>query len=468
MSNQQNDIPSEKLHEECGVFGMYDNDGFDTARITYAGLFALQHRGQESCGIAINKDREITLHKDRGLVQEVFTSEVLDKLKGKMTVGHVRYSTTGENSVLNAQPLVSRYIKGQLAMAVNGQLSNYHELKHRLELDGAIFQTTNDTEIIMHLLARARLKTGRVETALAEVMKDLCGSYSLIMMSPQKLIACRDPRGMRPLCIGKIDNSYVIASESCALDTVRAEYIREVDPGEVVIIDENGLRTIRDNCIDPKTADMCIFEYIYFARSDSVIEGMSVHEARKLTGKILAETYPAEADLVAGVPDSGIDAAIGYAQASGIPYGKALMINRYVGRTFIQPSQEQRTTAVRLKINVMKDAVKGKRIVLVDDSIVRGTTCAKLVDMLKEAGAKEVHMRISSPPFVWPCYFGTDVPSKDSLLACHYSIEEIRKMIGADSLGFMPVERLSEIVPNIRCKFCDGCFTGNYPYTHED
>lgn len=468
MNDRQIDVPSEKLHEECGVFGMYDNDGFNTARITYAGLFALQHRGQESSGIAINQNREITLYKNQGLVQEVFTNDILEKLKGRMAIGHVRYSATGENSILNAQPLVSRYIKGQLAMAANGNLSNYQELKHRLELDGAIFQTTNDTEIIMHLLARARLKTGRVETALAEVMKDLKGSYSLIMMSPQKLIACRDPKGMRPLCIGKIDNSFVIASETCALDTVRAEFIREIDPGEVVIIDENGMRSIRDNCGDPKKSQICIFEYIYFARSDSVIEGMSVHEARKLTGKILAETYRVDADLVAGVPDSGVDAAIGYAQASGIPYGKALVINRYVGRTFIQPTQEQRTTAVRLKINVLKDTVKGKRIVLVDDSIVRGTTCAKLVDMLKEAGAKEVHMRISSPPFVWPCYFGTDIPSKDHLLACHYSVEEICKMIGADSLGFLPVERLPEIVPNIRCKFCDGCFTGKYPYSHED
>ena len=456
------------LHEECGVFAMFDNDGFDTARITYAGLFALQHRGQESAGIAINKDREITLYKDKGLVQEVFSSEVLEKLKGRMAIGHVRYSTTGENSVLNAQPLVSRYVKGQLAMAVNGNLSNYRELKHRLELDGAIFQTTNDTEIIMHLLARARMKTGRVETALAEVMKDLKGSYSLVMMSPQKLIACRDPQGMRPLCIGRIDNSFVLASETCALDTVRAEYVREVEPGEIVVIDADGMRTIRSNCGDPRTSRICIFEYLYFARSDSVIEGMSVHEARKLTGKILSETYPVDADLVAAVPDSGIDAAIGYAQAAGIPYGKALVINRYVGRTFIQPSQEQRTTAVRLKINVLKDAVKGKRIVLVDDSIVRGTTSAKLVEMLKEAGAKEVHMRISAPPFIWPCYFGTDIPSKEHLLACHYTVDEFCRMLGADSLGFMPVERLKEIVPEIRCGFCDGCFTGNYPYEHED
>lgn len=459
---------TDRLHEECGVFAMFDNDGFDVAGTTYAGLFALQHRGQESAGIAVNKDREITLYKNLGLVQEVFTPDILNKLKGRMAVGHVRYSTTGENSVLNAQPLVSRYVKGQLAIAVNGNLSNYKELKHRLEWDGAIFQTTNDTEIIMHLLARARMKTGRVETALAAVMKELKGSYSLVMMSPQKLIVCRDPKGMRPLCMGKIENSYVFASETCALDTVRAEYVRDVEPGEIIIIDKDGMRTIRDNCEDAAESKICIFEYLYFSRSDSYIGGMSVHEARKLTGKILSETYPVNADIVAGVPDSGIDAAIGYAEASGIPYGKALVINRYVGRTFIQPSQEQRSTAVRLKINVLREIVNGKRIVLVDDSIVRGTTSAKLINMLKEAGAKEVHMRISSPPFLWPCYFGTDVPSKENLLACHYTVDEICKMLGADSLGYMPVERLSEIVPNIKSKYCDGCFTGNYPYEHDE
>jgi amidophosphoribosyltransferase len=287
------------------------------------------------------------------------------------------------------------------------------------------------------------------------------------MMSPQKLIACRDPKGMKPLCMGKIENSYVFASETCALDTVRAEFVRELDPGEIVIVDVNGVRTIRDNCQDRKCAGMCVFEYLYFARSDSIIEGMSVHKARKLTGKILSETYPVDADIVAAVPDSGVDAAIGYAEASGIPYAKALMINRYVGRTFIQPTQEQRSTAVRLKINVIRDTVKDKKIVLVDDSIVRGTTCAKLVAMLKEAGAKEVHMRISAPPFIWPCYFGTDIPSKEHLMACNYTVDEIRDMIGADSLGFMPVERLPEVVPDINCGYCDGCFTGKYPYEHE-
>lgn len=457
----------DKLQEECGVFAMYDKDGFDVAQITYAGLFALQHRGQQSAGIAVNKDREITLHKDNGLVQEVFSKDILNSLKGTMAIGHVRYSADGEQSVLNAQPMVSRYIKGQIAVAINGTLTNFKELKQNLEQDGAIFQTTSETETIMHLLARARKNTGRVETALVEVMKQIRGAYALVMMSPQKLIACRDPKGMKPLCLGKIDNSYVLASETCALDTVRAEFIREIEPGEVVIIDKDGLRSIKDNCQDHKKAKMCIFEYLYFARSDSIIENMSVHIARKQTGKILSETYPVDADIVAAVPDSGVDAAIGYAEAAGIPYAKALMINRYVGRTFIQPTQEQRTTAVRLKINVIKETVKDKKIVLVDDSIVRGTTCAKLVSMLKEAGAKEVHMRISAPPFIWPCYFGTDIPSKEHLLACNHTVDEICEMIGADSLGFMPVERLHEIVPNINCGFCDGCFTGNYPYEHE-
>lgn len=459
---------TDKLHEECGVFAMFDNDGYDTARITYAGLFAMQHRGQQSAGIAVNNDRKVTLYKDNGLVHEVFSNDVINSLKGRMAIGHVRYSADGEQDVLNAQPLVSRYIKGPLAVATNGTLTNYRELKHQLEQEGAIFQTTNETEIIMHLLARARMETGRVETGLAKIMKtQLRGAYAIVMMSPQKLIACRDPKGMKPLCMGKIENSYVFASETCALDTVRAEFVRELDPGEIVIVDVNGVRTIRDNCQDRKCSGMCVFEYLYFARSDSIIEGMSVHKARKLTGKILSETYPVDADIVAAVPDSGVDAAIGYAEASGIPYAKALMINRYVGRTFIQPTQEQRSTAVRLKINVIRDTVKDKKIVLVDDSIVRGTTCAKLVAMLKEAGAKEVHMRISAPPFIWPCYFGTDIPSREHLMACNYTVDEIRDMIGADSLGFMPVERLPEVVPDINCGYCDGCFTGKYPYEHE-
>jgi len=454
------------IKEECGVFGIFDNDGFDCARLTYSGLFALQHRGQESCGIAVNNNREIKLYKNIGLVNEVFHSEQLDKLPGNMAIGHVRYSTTGETGVINAQPLVTHYIKGHLAMAHNGNLINTEELKLALMKKGAIFQTTSDTEVMLHVIAHERMKTGRVETALAQMMKIVKGSYSLIMMSPQKLIACRDPKGMRPLCLGKLNNSYVIASESCALDTVRAEFVRDIEPGEIIVIDKDGLRSIKDNC--GEKSHVCVFEYIYFARSDSIIDGMSVYEARKNCGRILAETNPVvNADLVMGVPDSGIDAAIGYAEASGIPYGKGLVVNRYVGRTFIQPTQAQRATAVRLKINVLKDSVKGKKVVMVDDSIVRGTTSSKLVDMLREAGATEVHMRISSPPFIWPCFFGTDIPSRDQLLACKHSVEEIRQMIGADSLAFLPPERLRDIVPNIDGEFCQGCFSGKYPYEVE-
>ena len=457
-----------KLKDACGVFGVYDKDGYDVARLTYAGLFALQHRGQESCGIAVNDNRKITHHRGLGHVGDVFRDTELDVLKGQMAIGHVRYSTCDDKGLHNAQPLVSMYIKGQLAMAHNGKLSNSVELKRQLELSGAIFQTNTDTEIMMHLLARERMITGRAETALASIMKKLEGSYSIVMMTPQKLIACRDPLGMRPLCLGKLGNSYVIASESCAFDTINATFIRDIDPGEIVIVDKNGLRTIRDNVGDRKKARICIFEYIYFARSDSVIENMSVHEARKNTGAILAEVAPVDADMVIGVPDSGIDAAIGYASRAGIPYGKGLVINRYVGRTFIKATPKERISAVQLKINVLKETIQGKRIIMIDDSIVRGTTSANLVTMLRDAGAKEVHMRISSPMFINACYYGTDIPSRDELFSYKYSKEEMRDIIGADSLEFYPVERLDEVVPKLNSGFCDACFTGNYPYRVPD
>lgn len=450
--------------EACGIFGVYDKDGYDVARLTYAGLFSLQHRGQESCGIAVNDNRIITHFKGLGHVSDVFHDRELDSLKGQMAIGHVRYATDTDKGLHNAQPLVSMYIKGQLAMAHNGSLSNSYELKRELELSGAIFQTTTDTEIMMHLLAKERMITGRAETALAKIMNRLEGSYCVVMMTPQKLIACRDPLGMRPLCLGKLGNSYVIASETCALDTIRAEYIRDVDPGEIIIIDKDGLRTIRDNVRSRDDSKLCIFEYIYFARPDSIIENMSVHEARKNTGAILSKVMPVDADMVIGVPDSGIDAAIGYAQASGIPYGKGLVINRYVGRTFIQPTQKERVTAVQLKINVLKETVAGKRIVMIDDSIVRGTTSANLVSMLRDAGAKEIHMRISSPMFKNPCFYGTDIPKKEDLISNKYSLEELRDIIGADTLAFLPIESLKDIVPKLKCGFCDACFTGNYPY----
>jgi amidophosphoribosyltransferase len=447
------------IKEECGVFGIYDNDGFDVSRLTYYGLYSLQHRGQESCGIAVNDGGIINYHKNMGLVPEVFTKDVIEKLKGKISIGHVRYSTTGDSLVENAQPLVTRYVKGTLAIAHNGNLVNTLELRKELENSGAIFQTTNDSEVIMHLCAIERVKSSSVEQALLKVMDKIVGAYSLLVMSPQKLIAIRDPQGFRPLCLGKLDNSYVVASESCALDVIKAKFIRDLEPGEIVIIDKNGVRSIKDKC--GQKHSHCIFEYIYFARSDSIIDKISVYSSRLEAGRILARTHPVDADMVIGVPDSGLDAAMGYSLESGIPYGKGFVKNSYVGRTFIQPTQSMRQESVNIKLNVIKANVEGKRVVMVDDSIVRGTTCANIIAMLKEAGAKEVHMRVSSPPFIWPCYFGTDIPSKENLIACKYSVDEIRDMIKADSLGYIHVEKINDI-----CKsgysFCNACFSGEY------
>ncbi len=448
-----------KLHEECGLFGIWDNDGFDCSHLTYYALFALQHRGQESAGIAVNDDGVILYHKDSGLVPDVFNEVVLNHLKGHAAIGHVRYSASDKVRE-DAQPLVTRYKKGTLATAYNGSLADPVAERAKLEADGAIFQTTSDTEIINYLLARERVKTHSIEDAVSKVIRTLKGGYSLLVMSPRKLIAARDPLGYRPLCIGKKQNSYIFASESCALDAIGADFIRDVEPGEVVIADKDGLRSIRDNCSD-KSA-LCIFEYIYFARPDSIIEGTSVYDARVQAGRELAKRNPVEADIVIGVPDSGICAAIGYAEESGIPYGTGLIKNRYIGRTFIQPSQEMREKSVDIKLNVLASTIRGKRVVIVDDSIVRGTTCRKLILMLKKAGATEVHMRISSPLFLWPCYFGTDVPTKEELIGYKYTVEEMREKFGADSLSFLAIEDLKNIVPNRTRGFCDACFTGNY------
>lgn len=448
-----------KLREECGLFGIFDNDGLDCAHLTYYALYALQHRGQESAGIAVNDDGVIIYHKDSGLVPDVFDEVVLNHLKGHAAIGHVRYS--GSDKVReDAQPLVTRYKKGTLATAYNGSLADPVGERSRLESDGAIFQTTSDTEIISYLLARERVKTHSIEDALVRVLRTLKGGYSLLVMSPRKLIAARDPLGYRPLCIGKKENSYIFASESCALDAVGAEFVRDIEPGEVVVADRDGLRSIRDNCTD-KSA-LCIFEYIYFARPDSVIEGTSVYEARVQAGRALAKANPVEADIVIGVPDSGICAAIGYAEESGIPYGTGLIKNRYIGRTFIQPSQKMREQSVDIKLNALSSPIKGKRVVIVDDSIVRGTTCRKLIAMLKKAGATEVHMRISSPVFLWPCYFGTDVGSKDELIGCKMTIPEMKEKFGADSLAFLRVEDLATLVPGRTRGFCKACFTGEY------
>lgn len=460
MEHYQED---DALHEECGVFGMYDFDGNDVARTIYYGLFALQHRGQESCGIAVSDTEgpkgKVLSSKGMGLVNEVFTQEDFDKLKGNIGVGHVRYSTAGASTRENAQPLVLNYIKGTLGLAHNGNIVNAPELRRELAHDGAIFQTTIDSEVIAYHIARQRVTSGTVEEAVKKALMKIKGSYSLIVMSPRKLIGARDPYGFRPLCIGKRDNAYILASESCALDTIGATFVRDVEPGEIVVITPDGMVSHKDLC--QKEHGRCIFEYIYFARPDSVLDGMSVYRSRIIAGRCLAKDSPVDADMVVGVPESGNAAALGYSLESGIPYGTAFVKNGYVGRTFIKPKQSQRESSVRVKLNVLADAVRGKRVIMIDDSIVRGTTSDRIVGMLKEAGATEVHVRISSPPFLYPCYFGTDVPDSDQLIAYNRSIEEIRDIIGADSLAYLDISRLSELTGGKQ--FCHGCFTGKWP-----
>lgn len=454
------------LHEECGVFGMYDFDGGDVASTIYYGLFALQHRGQESCGIAVSETNgpkgKVTSYKGMGLVNEVFAPDNLEPMHGDIGIGHVRYSTAGASTRENAQPLVLNYVKGTLALAHNGNLINAMELRKDLEYTGAIFQTTIDSEVIAYHIARERLNSATVEEAVCRACQKILGAYSLVIMSPRKLIGARDPYGFKPLCIGKRDNAYILASESCALDTVDAEYVRDVLPGEVVTITpENGIISDLSLVLPKEEQARCIFEYIYFARPDSRIDGVSVYESRIKTGRFLAMDSPVEADLVVGVPESGNAAALGYSLQSGIPYGTAFVKNGYVGRTFIKPKQSSRESSVKVKLNVLKEAVDGKRIIMIDDSIVRGTTSDRIVKMLRDAGAAEVHVRISSPPFLWPCYFGTDIPEREQLIAYNRSIDEIRLMIGADSLDYLRIERLEEMVDGL--KICKGCFNGSYP-----
>ena len=452
------------LGEECGVFGAYNMDGGDVASTVYYGLFALQHRGQESCGIAVTDtygERKVHSKKGVGLVNEVFDAESLESLKGNLGVGHVRYSTSGASKAENAMPLVINYVKGTLAIAHNGNLTNAVELRHELEYTGAIFQTTIDSEVIAYHIARERLKTRKAEDAVKNAMKKIKGAYALVVSSPRKMIGARDPFGLKPLCIGKRDNTWFLASESCAIAAVGGEFVRDVKPGEIVSFTKHGVSSDMSMTISPEKQARCIFEYIYFARMDSVIDEVNVYHSRIIAGKALAKSYPVEADLVVGVPDSGLVAAKGYSEESGIPYGMAFHKNSYVGRTFIKPKQSERESSVKIKLNVIGEVVKGKRIVMVDDSIVRGTTCANIIRMLKSAGATEVHVRISSPPFLYPCYFGTDVPSNEQLIAHSHTTEEIREMIGADSLGYMEIEKLKEMVGDLG--YCDACFTGNYP-----
>ncbi len=459
----------DELREECGVFGIWSPEKKHLAHVCAAGLTALQHRGQEAAGIAINEDRNIRYHKGPGLVSEVFPAPVLNELgEGQIGVGHVRYATTGGGSALNAQPMVVRHVKGQLALCHNGNLTNSTPLRRELELKGCIFQTTSDTEVISYIITQKRLQTPSIEKALEAAMGEIKGAYSLVLTSPTKLMACRDPLGMRPLVYGTTsDGSVVFASETCALDAVGASFVRDVKPGEIVVIDADGIRSIETHCgkAQPK---LCVFEYIYFSRPDSVIEGVCVHDARVRAGHFLAESHPANADIVIGVPDSGLDAALGFAEKSGIPYGIGLIKNKYIGRTFIAPEQSLRESLVQQKMGAVPSVLKGKSVVLVDDSIVRGTTSARIVAMIRKAGAKEVHMRISSPTFLNPCYYGTDVDSTENLIAVHHSIDEICKMIGADSLGFLSVEDARRLAGSNPDNFCAACFDGKYPVAKED
>ena len=455
-----------KIGEECGVFGIWSPRKQNLPLLAYYGLFALQHRGQEAAGIAVNEDGVFRYKRDLGLVHEVFHPGDLDYLgEGQIAVGHVRYSTSGISNRSNAQPVVVRHIKGSLALCHNGNLVNSYELRNRLENDGCIFHSTTDTEVISYLIIRERLHCPSIEDAVNRVVDKIDGAFSLVIMSPTKLIAVRDPHGFRPLCYGRTDDgSVVFASESCALDAVGAKMVRDLKPGEIMVCDRNGLRSIEDHCGRTQPS-LCVFEYIYFARPDSILDGASVHQARMRAGAFLAKEHPVEADVVIGVPDSGLDAALGYSQESGIPYGIGMLKNKYIGRTFISPGQAAREDLVKIKLNPIADTIRGKRVVLIDDSIVRGTTSARIVRLVRDAGAKEVHFRVSAPPFLNPCYYGTDIDSKENLIACHHPVEEIAKIIGADSLGYLSVENVMKLADGTdgRGRLCAACFDGKYP-----
>ncbi len=447
------------------VFGIIGNKTADVASSTYYGLYAIQHRGQESCGIVVNDDGLFRVHKDVGLVNDVFTPGAMKHLgTGKMAVGHVRYGTLQTKDKVNTEPFVVNHIKGKLAVVTNSSLVNYVELRQKLELQGAIFHSSCDAEVISYVITQERLKCGSIEEALNRAMSSFKGAYSLIIMSSQKLIAARDEMGMHPLCYGlRGENEYVIASESCALDAVGATFVRDIEPGEILVFSKEGIKSIKDHC-NKQPERLCVFEYLYTARPDSVIRNCAVQAARKRAGAYLAKAHPVEADVVVGVPDSGLEAAIGYSEESGIPYGIGLIKNKYIGRTFIAPGQNVREDKVRIKLNPVSNTVKGKRIVLVDDSIVRGTTCARIVKLLRDAGAKEIHLRSSAPKFLNPCYYGTDIESKDVLIACNHTTEEMKKIFGVDSLGFLRIEDVTKLGEGGDCKgYCTACFDGNYP-----
>lgn len=445
-----------------GIFGLHTED---VASSAYYGLYALQHRGQASCGIVVNDDGVFNAHKDSGIVNEVFTPRTLESLgKGQMALGNVRYGTSGTKDRVNAEPMLVNHVKGKIALSHDGGLVNYAALRRELELEGAIFHTANEIEVIAYMITKARLTAPSTEAAIAKAMERIKGGYSLLVMSPQKLIAARDENGLHPLCYGvRGENEYVVASESCALNTVGAKFVRELDPGEIVVFSKEGVKSIRAHC-DKAPERLCVFEYLYTARPDSVIDGCSVHLARRRAGEFLAKAHPVVADVVIGAPDSGIDAAIGYAEASGIPYGLGLIKNKYIGRTFIDPGQNVREDKVKIKLNPVEETVRGKRVILVDDSIVRGTTCVRVVKLLREAGAKEIHIRSSAPEFLNPCYYGTDIGSKEELVACKYTAEEMATLFGADSVGFLPLEDVTKLGAPGHCKgYCKACFDGKYP-----
>jgi len=455
-----NEISIDKLKEECGVVGIYhSNSSKDVAKSLYYCLYALQHRGQESAGIAANDGLHTNFYKEMGLVPEVFSEEILKGLKGHKGIGHVRYSTTGDSKVTNAQPLVVRYRGGSIALAHNGNLVNAAQIRERLEEEGVIFQTTIDSEVIVNLIAR--YSSDGIISAIERTMEMIKGAYALVVMTEDCLVGIRDPYGLRPLCLGKLEDCYVFASESCALDVIGAEFVRDVEPGEIIIVNKAGIQTKQVSMRNRRAS--CIFEYIYFARPDSILDGTSVYEARRNAGRILAKEHPVDADLVIAVPDSSVPAAMGYAEASGIPFGEGLIKNRYVGRTFIQPEQRMREIAVRLKLNSLRCNVSGKRIVMIDDSIVRGTTSKQIVSCLRMAGAREVHVRISSPPVVYSCHFGIDTPDREQLIGAVKTIEQIRTAIGADSLGYLSIEGLVESIGKPAEHHCLACFSGDYP-----
>jgi amidophosphoribosyltransferase len=450
-------LDDDHFHDHCGVFGIFGHS--ESAKMTYLGLYALQHRGQESAGIATSNGGQLHVHKSMGHVQEIFTPAVITKLPGESAIGHTRYSTAGDTVLTNAQPVVIDCNKGKLALGHNGNLTNAIELRKKLEHRGSIFQTTSDTEVIVHLIARSNARN--LSGAIADALNQVEGAYSLLLLTPDEIFAIRDPRGFRPLALGRLNGAWVAASETCAFDLIDAEYVRDVEPGEMVRISRGGLESIR--FAPEKPNQFCIFEHVYFSRPDSVVFGKPVNETRERLGRLLAQEHPVAADLVLPVPDSGVPAAIGYAAESGIPFRMGLIRNHYVGRTFIEPSQAIRDFGVKLKLNPIRRMIEGQRVILVDDSIVRGTTSRKIVRLVREAGATEVHVRISCPPTISPCYYGVDTPRREELIAANNSVEEIRQYLAADSLGYVSLASLRAAVQDTKGDFCTSCYTGNYP-----